>query len=187
MKVTKLECPHCGGVISSDIRGRSSVFCSYCGQAIYLDDGSTTHTINKNININKTIYKRTTNDAEVIRAQNEGKSDKYIFLYLFLTIGLCILILLFAAIIPSCKAETAKNEGKIVAEGFSELVGQDYKTVKSTLEAAGFTNIEMIDLNDSGLFFWDEGKVKAVSIAGDTDFDEFDYYDPDDKVVITYH
>lgn len=73
MRVTKLECPSCGGAISSDVRGRTTVFCSYCGQIIYLDDGSTTHTENRNININKNIHKRTTDDADVIRVKNDGK------------------------------------------------------------------------------------------------------------------
>lgn len=187
MKVTKLNCPHCGGVVSSDVCGRSSVFCNYCGQTIYLDDGSTTHTINKNININKTIHKRTTDDADVIRAQNEGKDSKIYFIMMAMLLVFSFVPMLIWGIIPSCKAESAKNDGKIVAYGYNDLVGQDYQSVKATLEAAGFTNIDLIDLNDSGLFFWDDGKVKMISIAGDTDFGEFDYFDPADKVIITYH
>lgn len=187
MKVTKLNCPHCGGVVSSDVRGRSSVFCNYCGQTIYLDDGSTTHTINKNININQTIHKRTTDDADVIRAKNEGKDNVLTVIGLFIPVVFVFFMMIIFVIVPSCKAELAKNDGKIVAYGYNDLVGQDYQTVKATLEAAGFTNIELIDLNDSGLFFWDDGKVKMLSIAGDTDFGEFDYFNPSDKVVITYH
>ena len=39
MKAEKLDCPYCGGSITADIAGRTSVFCSYCGQRVFLDDG----------------------------------------------------------------------------------------------------------------------------------------------------
>ena len=38
MKTKTLKCPSCGASIDVDIQGRDSVFCSYCGQQIQLDD-----------------------------------------------------------------------------------------------------------------------------------------------------
>lgn len=81
----------------------------------------------------------------------------------------------------------AKNEGKISAGCYRELVGEDYKTVKAHFKAAGFTNIDLIDLDDSGLMFWNDGKVETISVGGDMDFDSLDWFEPDVKVIISYH
>ena len=67
------------------------------------------------------------------------------------------------------------------------MVGEDYKTVEAHFRAAGFTNIELIDLDDAGIAFWNEGKVETISVGGDTSFDSLDFFDPNTKVVISYH
>ena len=51
MKANKITCPYCGGSILSDIKGRDSVYCTYCGQKVFLDDEKIEVTINKNIRI----------------------------------------------------------------------------------------------------------------------------------------
>ena len=81
----------------------------------------------------------------------------------------------------------AISEGKINAGDYRDLIGQDYKTVKAHFEAAGFTNIELIDLDDAGLALWKNEKVEIISIGGDTSFDSTDFFEPDTKVVISYH
>jgi hypothetical protein len=80
-----------------------------------------------------------------------------------------------------------ENSGNISAGYYRDLVGEDYKTVEAHFRAAGFTNIELIDLNDSGIAFWNEGKVETISVGGDTSFDSLDFFDPNTKVVISYH
>ena len=70
-----LKCPSCGASIDVDIQGRDSVFCSYCGQQIQLDDEKREFTYNKNVNVTKTIHKRYTDDADVIRAKTEAGED----------------------------------------------------------------------------------------------------------------
>ena len=67
------------------------------------------------------------------------------------------------------------------------MVGEDYKTVEAHFESAGFTNIELIDLNDSGVTFWNNEKVESISVGGNTRFNSSDYFQPDTKVVISYH
>lgn len=81
----------------------------------------------------------------------------------------------------------AKGQGKISAGYYQDLVGEDYKAVEAHFEAAGFTHITLIDLNDSGILFWKKDKVKMISIAGNNSFDTTDWFEPDDEVVITYH
>lgn len=84
-------------------------------------------------------------------------------------------------------AQIAMAEGRIQAGYCSDLIGKDYKTVEAHFKAAGFTNIELIDLKDSGLAVWDNEKVESISIGGNSDFDETDWFEPDTKVVISYH
>ena len=169
------------------------IFCPYCGQQFFVDDDKKTYTVNQNININKnikvdkTIHNRYTNDAEVIKAQNKDKEDKRSIIVVFV----CIALLLGMAIVPSLvmdlNEKSARNEGKISAGFYRDLLGKDYATVEAHFESAGFTNIELIDLNDSGLAFWNDRKVETISIGGDTSFDSTDFYCPDTKVVISYH
>ena len=183
MKVKKFACPYCNAGIEADTSGREFVFCNYCGQKILLDDEKREVTINKNINNNKTIQKRYTDDAEVIKARNEEKENKRGWIFIII----CLSILLGMPYIFEIDKKIAKNEGKISAGCYRELVGEDYKTVKAHFKAAGFTNIDLIDLDDSGLMFWNDGKVETISVGGDMDFDSLDWFEPDVKVIISYH
>ena len=104
-------------------------------------------------------------------------------------VALAILLLIPFSMHLGAKIEEwiARNEGKISAGDYHDLVGERYDAVEAHFEAAGFTNIELIDLDDAGLTFWKDGKVKSISVGGDTDFDDTDWFDPDTKVVISYH
>lgn len=190
MKITSVKCPECGANLKIE-EGRSFCFCQYCGCKIMLDEEKNEFTYNKNINnsisINKSIHKKYTDDAEVIRAQNEASKDKRDFKQF-------LIYMLFLMLFPICitlglllNESVAKSEGKISAGSYSELIGEDYHTVEAHFESAGFTNIELIDLNDSGLAFWNDGKVKTISVGGDTKFTSTDWFKPDTKVVISYH
>lgn len=59
-ELKKLNCPSCGATIDVDIKDRDTVFCSYCGTQIAIDDGETVVTHNINIH----------DDAKVIREEN---------------------------------------------------------------------------------------------------------------------
>lgn len=188
MKLHKLTCPNCNGSLDMEIAEETTaVFCPYCGQKFLLDDEKTEHTINKNISINKTIYKRYTDDADVIRAKNEASKNKIDFKQLLILLGILFLIpaILFGGLFFNKTIN--QLQGKISAGYYGDLVGKDYKTVEAHFEAAGFTNIELIDLNDSGLAFWKNGKVETISVGGDTDFESTDWFEPETKVVISYH
>ena len=194
MKANKITCPYCGGNILSDIKGRDSVYCTYCGQKIFLDDEKIEVTINKNIriekNINKNIHTRHTDDADVIRAKTADRESKHSW------VGWAVLIILYFIFMGILHymagegdriAEKAKADGLVSAGSYEELIDEDYKTVVAHFESAGFTNIEVIDLDDSGLAFWRNEKVKIISVGGDTSFGTDDWFSPDTKVVISYH
>lgn len=187
MKMERLNCPYCGASIDVNVQGRTNVFCSYCGQQIQLEDNKREFIYNKNVNVTKTIHKRYTNDADVIRANNEEAKDKRDSkqLILIMCVAFLIPILLFGSLLLNQTINQA--QGKISAGYYKDLVGEDYKTVEAHFKAAGFTNIELIDLNDSGIAFWNDGKVAIISVGGNTDFETVDWFDPDTVVVISYH
>jgi DNA-directed RNA polymerase subunit RPC12/RpoP len=188
MKLHKLTCPNCNGSLNIEIaEDTTSVFCPYCGQKFFLDEEKQEYTINKNININRTYYKRYTNDADVIRAKNEGNKGSREFKQVLIIFGILLLIpvLIFTGLSFNEKAN--RSQGKIGAGFYRDLVGEDYKAVEAHFQAAGFTNIELIDLDDAGIAFWTEGEVETISIGGVTDFDSTDWFDPNTKVVISYH
>ena len=190
----QIVCPCCGARIEADMNGRDSVFCTYCGCQISLYDHRSEYTINKNINVNKdirvdkAIQHRYTDDAEILKEHNRAREERAIWKVLAV---LMVVLIGFGAIMAGIEAieeRQAQKEGKIsVGSSSSSLIKQDYETVVANLEAAGFTNIEVIDLNDAGLAFWNDGKVESISIGGDTSFDSSDYFYPDAKVVITHH
>ena len=64
MNISALYCPNCGGSIDIDVTGREFIFCPYCGQQLHLSDGD-----KKIIHITNHIV----DEAEIIRAKNEGK------------------------------------------------------------------------------------------------------------------
>ncbi len=200
MRPEMSKCKNCGASVEID-EGRDFCFCKYCGSKVLLDNGKKEITINKNINenVNKNINKNvniTKNDthtthhideAAVIRAKNEERQDKRNSRHGFILLGLMLLIPLAILGGVFISKNQAKNEGKISAGYYQDFIGESYEFVVAHFEAAGFTDIELIDLDDAGITFWKEGKVSSVSVGGDADFDSTDWFYPDTKVVIAYH
>ena len=76
MKNTKLQaikCPNCNAEVTADLTDKKQVFCTYCGAAIHVDDGKREFTYVKKIE--KYSHNRYTDDAQVITAINEEKSN----------------------------------------------------------------------------------------------------------------
>ena len=186
MNMKTIECAYCGAAIEVDVQGRDSVFCNYCGKKIVLNGENS---VTKNVNIKKDIkvHKRYTDDADVIRAQTEAKKDKNDLITFAAIIGAFALMAALILGVPAIIKAGNENSGNISAGYYKDLVGENYKTVEAHFRAAGFTNIELIDLNETGIAFWNEGKVETISVGGDTSFESLDFFDPNTKVVISYH
>lgn len=182
MKIKSLKCPECGANLEIE-DGFTSCYCEYCGCKLILDSDKQECTINKNINNTTRII----DEAKILREEYKDKKDKrdnatgLICLVTPLVIILTIVLYFFLS------GRIAKSQGKIQAGYYKDLIGQDYKTVVAHFEAAGFENIEIIDLNDSGIAFWADGDVVAISVGGDTDFESIDWFAPDTKVIISHH
>ena len=69
-----------------------------------------------------------------------------------------------------------------------DFIGQNYTTVKVNLENQGFTEFELVALNDLPLNMENEaGVVCRVLIDGNTTYDSQTEYPNDTKIVIEYH
>lgn len=191
----QIYCPSCGCNINADINNREYVFCTYCGQKVYFQKENV-----KKVQVE--YHKRVTNEAEIIKEKKEIEKMKYIgngikwvlkMVFLFAFIIFCT-ALYFSIIEPEIedyrtnqKIAKAISEGKICAGSYWHLTNEDYRTVEAHLISAGFINIELIELNDLDVSSSYKGKVETVSIAGNNRFGSDDYFDPDSKVVISYH
>ena len=141
--------------------------------------------INKNININK--HTRHTDDAEIIRAVTESKETKHALIAVIVIFALVLAVCFVTLLWINLREDKAEQEGKISAGYYDDLVGEDYKTVEAHFRAAGFTNIELVELDNAGIAFWKKGEVVVISVGGNTTFESGDYFDPDVKVIISYH
>ncbi len=196
MKMYQLNCPSCGATVEIE-QDRKSIFCTYCGNQIHIDDGIKRIEITKNINYHK-IY---TDEAKIREHERkekiqlkqmeyEDKEKKRNDKTVFLCIGLLMLMSLFSFGMARYYEEAAKpNENEIcIPFSSNDLEGENFELVISDLENAGFSNITTKTLADlvTG-FITKEGSVESVSINGDSEFDEEDIFPKDAKVVVIYH
>jgi hypothetical protein len=87
----------------------------------------------------------------------------------------------------SCNRKRSLEQGMISAGNTSDYIKKKYSAAESLLEAKGFTNIELIDLDDAGLFTNKKDTVESVTIDGTSSFSEDDYFYPTAHVIIAYH
>lgn len=198
MKVKTIKCPECMANLEIE-KGLETCYCKYCGCQIFIDSETHNITINKNINITKyvTNTQKNINEAEIIKAKAKlakvkAKDKENKRQWIAICVYLLILCVLFGMLFKmdmdrEAKEKAALSAGMISVGNYKDYVKQDYKVVVANFEAAGFINIEIIDLNDSGIFFWTDGKVEQISIEGNTTFESTDYFSPKSKVVISYH
>ena len=190
MKTVKLTCQSCG----ANLEVKENVaFCPYCGTTLLLDDENRTTTHNYNITHIKRDEARIRENErkETIRLQEleyeERKEKRNLKIGLICGLGIPLFILLAILLGFGINKWTSQTEGKISAGYYDDYIGESYEAVVEQFEEMGFSNIVTVDLDDAGLAFWNEGKVKSVSIEGNDSFDTIHFFYPDDKVIIKYH
>lgn len=127
--------------------------------------------------------KRKEEEERLQREENDVFLKKYWWAFASIFI---VSILLFSLIGMN---ESKKSDGKIsVGVSSSELVGRNYEEVVSTLQNAGFTNIETEVLDDL-IFGWltEDGEVENVEIEGSTTFSSDSRFETSAKIVVVYH
>ncbi len=185
MKFVNLTCPNCGAI--PDMKEKM-LFCPYCGAKLIIDDESVninyTYTKKDEAKIRENERKERIRLKELEYKEREKKRDiKIGLLGLWIPLGIIVVILLGLGI----NKGIASLRGHISAGDVDDYIGQNYKAVVEQFEEMGFKNIVTVDLKDSGITFWKDETVKSISINGDSDFGSLSYFDPDEKVIITYH
>ena len=200
MKIIQMKCPACGATfdISED---RTNFFCQYCGTKLHLDDESKTIHINHRIdhkieqtvrNVDEAAVREA--DAKALKQIVNDRNNKRTF------IG-CLVVLLIAVLFYGGlwistdlslfmhKQEISnKQEAGLITPGDYQNYEKDtYQEAKAKLEALGFTNITLVDLDDAFLFVRKADTIKSLSINGKTKFNSNDYYEPEVPIVITFH
>ena len=196
MKLVSLRCPNCNANVNTEIGNRSTFFCPYCGGKIYVDDDVD----RVEVNINQTYRKideariRESENKKAIelkRLAHKERKHKWetiqvIALLLFVVLNLGALSLM--GISYDKEQERNIEQGKIqVGTFYEDFEGEKYEAVVKELTARGFTNIQIVDLDDAGLFRNKADTVKSVSINGDNSFSSSSYFFPTDKIIITHH
>ena len=106
----------------------------------------------------------------------------------FISIGSAILIVLFIIlmIFISDQKDIEKNPSFIrIGASSASFEGDNYQDVINYLESKGFMNIETRKTLIGAIT--KSGKVKSVSIDGDSSFTRWDRFAPNAVIVITYH
>lgn len=196
----QLKCKNCGGVMSID-PNRQIMSCPYCDSRelmvesdnvkiqnikskAYTAVENTKNFIHRDIEYGKL---KTQKDIEKIKA-NKETFDQKIGLILFASSFMFLLALLGFA---SCMAEEEEKERKNKIEitvSDSDFWNVDYKEAVAQFEDMGFTDIETKG-NEDLINGWivSENSVDKITINGDEDFSEGDFFDKDAKVRIYYH
>lgn len=182
MKVYKIDCPACGAKI--DVKeDQQSLYCSYCGRKIYVDD-ETRHVEIKSHKIYTDEAKVKESDYKIKKLEYEEREEKRTLktlLVIFLIVPAFIALLVF--IFTSPKA----NEIKMPMSAAS-YKGENYEVVVKELKNIGFKNIEALPQKDlvTG-WITSDGSVEKISINGDSDFESGAIFSKSAKVIVTYH
>lgn len=89
--------------------------------------------------------------------------------------------------ITGCSSNNHEGEAK-TPSGSSVQKGRDYESVVEAFEENGFTNIQLVELDDlvTG-WLTKEGEVESVSVDGDTGYSADTWYPNNVEVIISYH
>lgn len=151
MKMCRMECPYCGASIEADVENRKSVFCTYCGKQIKIENDPSNVTINQNINIKKNINQRVTNDAEILKEQNRHIENKWdmILTCVLLAIVFGITLFLYIRIHSNAAKETNVNvQEEKVDEADNKEILSDLQEEKDKSEDQS-KNYEKEDIEES--------------------------------------
>ncbi len=196
MNLIKLNCQNCDGKLDIDIDNMIA-YCPYCGQKL-LFDVEQMNTVFAEREKTKRAQEKTKREQEKtkrIELENDYKERKEKRDTKTAFIGLIGGAVFFAILIGFCffMAEREENKHHIrdelqVSFSSEDIVGENYETAYEILENDGFYNIELVEENDLvfGLIS-KENSIKSISINGDSDFEQDDWFPAESVIKITYH
>ena len=195
----KIKCNKCGSMVSDDYKiDNSTYICPYCGNKIPINtgvDNGNNGNPNTNVNkraqtnaVNRNVQNNNQNDeqkskADYIRKKSKAENKKTIII----VIAALICIGILGNMYNCAKGCIMGGQEKYKVGSSRDYINKNYKEVVAKFESMGFTNIELVDLDDAGVLTGEVDTVKSISIGGDDSFTDFDYFSKDEKVTIIYH
>ena len=171
----KIKCNKCGSMVSDDYKiDNSTYICPYCGNKIPINTG-----VDNGNNQNDEQKSK----ADYIREKSKAENKKTIII----VIAVLICIGILGNMYNCAKGCIMGGQEKYKVGSSRDYINKNYKEVVAKFESMGFTNIELVDLDDAGVLTGEVDTVKSVSIGGDDSFTDFDYFSKDEKVTIVYH
>jgi len=182
----KLVCPNCRAALSVG-DGLEEYKCDYCGTLIRIKLSKSS--LDAKLTVKKYEHEERMAEKEIEREQREeDEKERVKSIRALLIIFLIILIL--AAMMFECASDvlSAPFTYKVPDSAYS-YEGERASVVEADMLGIGFTDIEMIALED--LKSMDEAskqdEVARISINGDSSFSSNERFPKDAKVVISYH
>ncbi|MGX7235605.1 hypothetical protein [Enterococcus italicus] len=157
------------------------VKCMYCGATYIIDAKHSKIGAELEAELERL---RAVEKQEATKAKWEFKTQLIPMVFLFAFFVFCMGSLVIMGI-----ADSLSNVNKIsITANESDFVGENYKIVEKKLDDMGFKNIKAEKVKDLTLgILKSKGDVKEVTINGEDDFEEGDYFKEDAKIKIYYH
>lgn len=193
------KCLNCGSQLSEDYKiNENTIICPFCG-AEHVSKNNTNSTSKPNNNtynkVNNYKLDRSKSNYVTINKNTPSKqknSSENKLIFRATLIGLAIFIIICIAVSLSENAKEEKinamhAQGKYSIGNSEDYIDKNYKEVKASLELLGFTNIELVDLDESSFLSFNKNDVKTITIDGKSSFDDDDFFPLDSKIVIMYY
>jgi|GEM_PF-939203 hypothetical protein len=215
IRTIALTCPNCGSALTVE-DDRKFIYCEYCGTKVMLHDDSTQtiHTIDEAA-IKRAENERYSQEMQVQQQERERKMRARFLVFWIATIMLCMALVIvglvtdfepllfffpvgfligaggFIYLLHRKKMDMRRNPTDRTAK-VNDLIasaqGRNAEKVRQELLLLGFTNINMIPLNDlPPLLMIRNGTVKGLSIDGEQELWEGQLFSENAKVTVTYH
>lgn len=134
------------------------------------------------------IYNAKQNE-KIEREAKKKEESKQIFLWVVGILFVLWVLGTITSIVDAHEQKQAQNAGKVNPPiSSSEIGSQNYKTLLSQFESAGFMNISTEKIEDlvTG-WLTKDGEVEEIQIGEKTRFSKSDYFSPRTEVIIRYH
>lgn len=214
IQFVSVRCPDCGAELSIE-NGREQAFCSYCGAKVLVHNDN--EHIYRNIDearIKEAENERILRLRELeLEEKENSRSRKSLFIAYGVALGFVLIGALICIAEPLAgmwgiiiggyiglftfiKSDEKKKKQKkyvspneaVITDSMIGCEEKNYNSVVMLYRGAGFTNVTAVPLNDLNILSQRKnGQVEAVTINGNSDFDEGDVYPREANVLVTYH
>ena len=175
MKMYIAKCPACGASVEAE-KGRETVFCSYCGTKIHIDDEVRRIEVTKNVNYRKTY----TDEAKLRKIESEERmherelaekrGGKRHFAALGICVTVCFVALLLVTFGVGLVNESASNATKKASDAQEQelqmIADEAMQNIADGRFAEAYINAEKIRYTESGSYLirdkWDTVREEII-------------------------